>query len=432
MRLLVIGVGRVGLVTAAALASVGHDVTGSDADRIQLLRAGKLPFFEAGLDDVLHASADAGRLRFTADVGDALAGAEVAFLCVGRPPTQTGDQSLVSVEHASRDIARHADPGLVIAEKSTVPRGTAERIRRTVQMERPDLDFEIVANPEFLREGRALEDTLRPDRIVVGASTDRGFEVMRRLYRPLGDGSPPPIIATDLRTAELSKLACNAFLATKISFANALARLADLAGADVEGITAIMGSDPRIGPAFLGAGLGFGGFCLPKDLDTLERLSSRLGFDFALLREVRRINEEAVAAAVTKIEEAVWNLEGKRVALLGLAFKPGTDDVRSAPALALARRLLADRAAVVAHDPVAGEAAQAELPELELAPDPYEAAAGAHCLVLATEWPELVALDWARVRGAMAHPVVLDGRNALDQDALIALGFTYLGLGRGA
>jgi UDPglucose 6-dehydrogenase len=432
MKLAIVGIGHVGLVTGAALVRVGHEVVGVDGDvtKVEALRNGGLPFHEEDLQELVAEGTAAGRLRFTSRVGEAVPGAEVVFICVGRPPTSSGDPSLIAVEAAARDVARHADHGVVIAEKSTVPPGTADRIRRTVTLERPDLDFDVVANPEFLREGHAVEDTLRPDRIVVGADSERGFGAMRRLYAPLTGGSGPQLIETDVPTAELAKLACNAFLATKISFANAIARVAEVAGADVLGIAEVMGSDPRIGRAFLGAGLGFGGYCLPKDLLALERLSARLGYDFGLLREVDRINREAVEAAASKIEAAIWNLEDKRVALLGLAFKPETDDVRAAPALALARRLIDAGATVVGYDPLAGGVAKAELPQLELAPDPYAAAERAHCLILATDWPEFRDLDWERVRSAMVYPIVVDGRNALDQRTMVKHGFSYHAMGR--
>lgn len=269
----------------------------------------------------------------------------------------------MAVEHAARSVAKHATGPVVVVEKSTVPTGTATRLRRTLARERPDLasQLEVVSNPEFLREGKALKDALEPNRILVGAESESAFEVMRRLYAPLVEQGYE-IIETDIATSELSKHASNAFLAMKISFANALARLCERAGADVDSVTKVMGKDPRIGPAFLQAGLGYGGFCFPKDLDAFERLASKLGYAFPLLREVARINDEAVDVAVEKIREALWNLEDKRIALLGLAFKPGTDDVRFAPALTLARRLAANGASVVGYDPEAAAEAQSEVP----------------------------------------------------------------------
>ncbi len=431
MKVGVIGVGHVGLVTSAALAEIGHDVVAMDLDRskIELLRAGKPPFHEPDLDDLIGRQATTGRLRFLSDPAEAVRDAEVLFICVGRPTTASGDASLTAVEAVGRDLAQHASPGVVIAEKSTVPPGTADRLRLTIARERPGLRFSVVANPEFLREGHAVRDTLEPDRIVVGSDDEPGFEAMRKLYGPQIERGIP-LIETDVRTAELSKLASNAFLATKISFANALARVAELTDADVVRITEVMGADPRIGPDFLRAGLGFGGYCLPKDTHTLHRIAERAGYDFALLREVMLVNEHAVTAVAAKVEEAVWNLEGKRIALLGLAFKAGTDDVRGAPALALARRFVDEGAVVVGHDPVASAEARAAVPELEIADEVDEALAGAHCVVICAEWPEYRDLDLDHLRSLLAYPIVVDGRNVLDPARAEAAGLTYLSVGR--
>jgi UDPglucose 6-dehydrogenase len=433
MKVGVIGVGHVGLVTSAALAEVGHEVVAMDLDaaKIDLLRAGKSPFHEPDLDELIARQAGTGRLEFLSDPPAAVRDAEVLFICVGRPTTAAGDASLTAVEAVGRDVAQHASPGVVIAEKSTVPPGTADRLRLTIARERPGLSFSVVANPEFLREGHAVRDTLEPDRIVVGSDDEPGFAAMRRLYGPLVERGIP-LLETDVRTAELSKLASNAFLATKISFANALARVAELTDADVTRITEVMGADPRIGPDFLRAGLGFGGYCLPKDTHTLQRIAERAGYDFGLLREVMLVNEQAVTAVAAKVEEAVWNLEGKRIALLGLAFKAGTDDVRGAPALALARRFADEGAVVVGHDPIAAAEARAAVPELEIADDVYDAVTGAHCVVVCAEWGEYRDLDLDRLRSLVAYPIVVDGRNVLDPVRAEAAGLTYLPVGRPA
>ncbi len=431
MRVGVVGVGHVGLVTAAALADLGHTVAAMDLDRvkIELLQSGKSPFYEPDLDDLIARQTETGRLEFVSAPEDAVSNASVVFICVGRPTTAAGDVSLTAVEAVGREVARTATPGVVIVEKSTVPPGTADRLRLTIARERPGLAFSVVANPEFLREGRAVRDTLQPDRIVVGADDLRGFERMRQVYQPLTEKGIP-LVETDVRTAELSKLASNAFLATKVSFANALARVAELTGADVVRVTEVMGADPRIGTAFLSAGLGFGGYCLPKDTQTLERIAERAGYDFGLIREADRVNEEAVTAVAGKVAEALWNLEGKRIALLGLAFKAGTDDVRCAPALTLARRFADEGAVVVGHDPMAAAEARAALPELQIADDPYEAVAGAHCVVICTEWPEYRELDLNRLRRLVSYPIVVDGRNVLDPDRAQSAGLTYLSVGR--
>lgn len=433
MKLAVIGTGHVGLITGVALASLGHDVVGMDVseDKIAMLSRGDTPFHEPDLPHLLGQGLASGHLSFTTSVAEAVDGAQAVFICVGRPPVGQGDRSLTAVEDAAREVARSASDGVVLVVKSTVPPGTTGRIAKVVAQERPELSCSAVSSPEFLREGHAVQDTLDPDRLVVGADDVHGAQVMNEVYAPLLDRGVM-VFRTDPRTAELSKLASNAFLATKVSFANALARVAELADADVDGVTAIMGADPRIGPAFLGAGLGYGGYCLPKDVVTLEKVADRLGYDFGILRETARINGEAVDAVVRKVEEAVWNLEGKTIALLGLAFKQGTDDVRAAPALALAHRLLDEGATVTGFDPMAGEAAGRDLPVLQVAPDAYAAAEGAHCVVVCTEWPEFLDLDPERLKAVMAQPAIVDGRNLLDTSAFSTAGFHVWPTGRAA
>jgi UDPglucose 6-dehydrogenase len=433
MKVAVMGTGHVGLVTGVAFASLGHDVVATDIDgeKIRLLQDGVSPFYEAGLEDALRREMATGRLAFTLEPAEALREAEAVFVCVGTPARANGEANLVAMESSAREIARHATDGVVVVEKSTVPAGTAERVRNTLARERPGLRFDVASNPEFLREGTALQDALVPDRIVIGVESEHARDVLRRLYRPLTDRGYR-LMETDIATAELAKHASNAFLSLKISFANALARICERAGADVTAVADVMGADPRIGRAFLNAGLGYGGYCFPKDVMALERLAARLGYEFPLMREVARLNDEAVGAAAAKVEEALWNLEDKRVAILGLAFKPGTDDIRFSPALALARRLLDDGAHVVGFDPQAAADAKQDLPGLEIASGPYEAASGAHCLVVATEWPEFRDLDLAELKRVMAYPVIVDGRNALDADAAAKAGFTYYPMGRPA
>jgi len=433
MRVVVVGTGHVGLVTAVTLAAIGHDVVGVDNDeeRIGGLRQGISPFFEPGLQGLMEQMTDAGRLRFDVEVTGAVQGAQVIFFCVGTPARASGEASLVALERAVRSIAPSLSGPAVVVEKSTVPAGTADRLWRILRLERPDLvdEIEVVSNPEFLREGQAVEDALHPGRILVGARSPRGFETMRRLFEPLID-SGTRFIETDMATAELAKHACNAFLALKISFANALARVCERAGADVTAAVDVMGSDPRIGRAFLDAGLGYGGFCFPKDLQAFEHLAARLGYDFPLLREVARINDEAVEATFDKVKDALWNLEDKRVALLGLSFKPDTDDVRFSPALALAGRLLNEGATVVGYDPWAGAAAKSELPGLEVASSAEDAMADAHCMVVCTEWDEFRSLDLRRAKALLAHPIVVDGRNLFDPTTMKEEGFVYYGTGR--
>ena len=431
MKVGVIGTGHVGLPTAATLAHIGHDVTATDADqeKIEVLRRGGMPFFEPALEDLVRGEVEVGRLRFTADPAEALTDARVAFVCVGTPPRSSGEANLIAVERSAEIVARHAAGPTVVVEKSTVPAGTAARVAEILARHRSDGALTVACNPEFLREGSAVEDSLRPDRILVGSDSEEALAVMRELFAPLVRDDTR-WIETDLHTAELAKHANNAFLALKVSFANAMARMAEAAGADVEAVTEVMGADPRIGRAHLSAGLGYGGSCFPKDLLAFERLAARLGYDFPLLREVARINEEALDAAFRKVEAALWNLEGKRVALLGLAFKPGTDDVRYSPALGLADRLLEAGTIVVGYDPQAGPNAKAELPGLEIAEDPYEAVSGADAAVVCTEWEQVAGLDLGRVRAAMRLPVIVDGRNVFDPGEMARHGFTYLPTGR--
>src|SRR6266508_427442 len=415
MRIAVIGTGHVGLVSCATLAQMGHRVGGIDCDetKIQLLSQGVAPFREPGLDELLGRHLASGALRFTHRAGDLVPEADVVFICVGTPPLSNGEASLLAVEKAGREVARFGKDGVVVVEKSTVPAGTADRLRRTLVRERPDLEADVASNPEFLREGRAIQDSLRPDRILIGAESDHAFQVMRRVYAPLSRVGTR-LIETDVVTAELAKHACNAFLSLKVSFANALAAICERAGADVVDVAEVMGTDPRIGRAFLDAGLGYGGYCFPKDLVAFERLASRLGYEFPLLSEVARINDRATEAAVHKVREALWNLEEKKVALWGLAFKAGTDDIRFSPALTLARRLIEEGAEVVGYDPWAAANAKAEVPDLEVVDDPYRAVWGAHCLVVCTEWHGFRELDLGVLKEIMAYPVVVDGRNVFD------------------
>jgi len=433
MRVAVVGTGHVGLITCVSMAAIGHSVIGVDVDeeKIEMLKMGRCPFYEPGLEELLIRAMSEERLSFTSDIGEAARSAEIVFICVGTPARLNGEANLLAVEDSARAVARDAAPGTIVVEKSTVPAGTANRVRLVLDQERPDLrgELEVVSNPEFLREGSAMEDALFPERVLIGAASDKAFTVMSDLYGPIIDRGTE-LIETDIPTAELAKHACNAFLAMKISYVNGLARICELAGADVMDVAKVMGSDPRIGPYFLNAGLGYGGFCFPKDLVAFERLADRLGYEFPLLGAVARINDEAIDNALGKIRDALWNLEGKRVALLGLSFKPETDDIRFSPALELASRLIAEGVEVIGYDPEAAANAKEELPALTIAEDAYAAVSGAHCVVLATEWAEFSSLDLNQVRDLMIHPIVIDGRNALDPEAVHAAGLHYHPTGR--
>jgi UDPglucose 6-dehydrogenase len=435
MNVGVIGTGHVGLVTCVTMAALGHRVVGCDSDpeKMEQLERGSAPFFEPGLQELLEETTGQRMLEFTSDAGRAIADSQVVFICVGTPAKASGEANLIAVEQAAQAVARHATGRTVVVEKSTVPAGTAHRVRRTLVRERPEFgsELEVVSNSEFLREGTAVYDSLNPDRILVGVESEWAAEVMRALYAPLTTKGAL-LIETNISTAELAKHACNAFLALKISYANALARMCEKAGADVVAVADVMGSDPRIGRDFLNAGIGYGGYCFPKDLVAFERLSEELGYGFPLLGEVARINESAVISTVTKVRDALWNLDDKRIALLGLAFKPGTDDIRFSPSLALARALITEGAHVVGFDPQAQANSKAELPQLEIAPDAYEAVTGAHCLVIGTDWEEFKELDLARVKSLMIYPVVVDGRNLFSPEQMRQAGFTYYPTGRPA
>jgi len=448
MRVCVIGAGYVGLVTGACLSDIGHRVVCMDdnAAKIEVLLRGELPIYEPHLDQMVRRARAGGHLSFTTDVATAVEGAEIAFICVNTPPLPSGEADLSFVEAATRRVAEHAAHDLLITEKSTVPVRTGRRIEQTlgIYCRRPGVQFAVASNPEFLREGMAVEDFLHPDRIVIGVSDGRSERLLRELYRPIIEGRfrcpihadcrqdrSVPFLVTDLASAELIKHASNSFLAMKIAFANAVAEVCEASGADVLQVVKGVGLDRRIGRAFLNAGIGFGGSCFPKDLKAFVQIAAQSGCDFALLREVERINERCRTRVVERLKHALWILRGKRIALLGLAFKPNTDDVRESPALDIARRLLAEGAAVAGYDPQAAEKALQAVPELLVCPDPYAAAARADALVLCTEWAEFAGLDWAKVKAGMMRPLLVDGRNFLDREELTALGFEYVGVGRG-
>ncbi|HEX6257186.1 MAG TPA: UDP-glucose/GDP-mannose dehydrogenase family protein [Euzebyales bacterium] len=438
VRVGVIGTGHVGLVTAGAMASIGHVVVGVDNDeaKIALLQDGTMPFHEPGMSELLQDQEQSGRLRYSTDPRDAIAGKDVVFICVSTPPREDGSPNLSFVQAAAASVAEHATASTVVAEKSTVPVRTGQRIREALALEaranRHGFTHEVVSNPEFLREGTAVADTLRPDRVVVGADSAAGHEVMRRLYAPLLAQHDCPYIATDVRTAELIKHASNAYLATKISFINAIARICELAGADVETVADAMGHDARIGRAFLNAGLGYGGSCFPKDVRAFVHIADELGYDFGLLRETERINREAHAWPVQQLRRMLWNLEDKTIAILGLSFKPGTDDIRDAPALHVIEELLAEGAKIRAHDPAAMEHVSRMYPELTYVDKAEEALRDAHAVVVCTEWEEYRDLDAGRIADLLAYPVVVDARNVWSSDELAAHGLTVARTGQPA
>jgi UDPglucose 6-dehydrogenase len=447
MRICIVGTGYVGLVTGTCFAEIGHHVVCVDDDRekIDVLRAGGMPIYEPGLEELVAANRRTGRLAFTTDLHEGIADATAVFICVGTPPLDDGDADLSAVEKVARRVGELSSSYKLVVEKSTVPVQTGMWIEKTLTVYGVGrgIEFDVASNPEFLREGSAVEDFLHPDRIVVGVEGPRAERLLREIYDPIVrrafscrihvecSGQPPvPFLVTDIRSAELIKHASNSFLAAKISFINSLADLCELVGADVELVAEGMGLDRRIGRAFLRAGLGFGGFCFPKDLQAFVKIAEKCGHDFQLLREVDRINRQRIPQAIRKLKDHLWILKDKVIGVWGLAFKPDTDDVRYSPAIALIRQLLAEGASVKAYDPQAMPRARGELPTLHYCGDPYEAASGVDALVLATEWREFQDLDLDRVRALMRRPFLLDGRNLLDREKMRAIGFEYVGTGR--
>jgi len=416
----VIGVGWVGLVTAACFAELGHPVIARDIvqEKVDSLSRGEVAIHEPELEDLLRRNAE--RITFTTDMSELLAGARLLFVCVDTPPTYSGDADLSRVRAVVQELPDEGDHVLIM--KSTVPAGTGESIRRDM----PNLSY--VSCPEFLKEGTAVKDFMNPDRVVVGADAgDEGAaDAVEALYKPLGG----EILRTDVASAEMIKLASNAFLATKISFINEIANVCEEVGADVGQVAKGMGLDERIGSSFLRAGIGYGGSCFPKDVSALKMLAGNTGYHFQLLTSVIEVNELQKRRVVGKLEKHLGSLIGKRVALLGLAFKPDTDDMREASSLVLAARLQGEGAEVVGYDPVAADRAAALLGSVEMVTSAMEALEGADAAVLVTEWPEFAELDWNAVAERMARPLLVDGRNFLDPDALTAAGFEYEGIGR--
>ncbi len=416
----VIGVGWVGLVTAACFAEVGHPVIARDilAEKVASLSRGEITIHEPGLEELLRRNAE--RLTFTTEMSELLEGARLLFVCVDTPPTRSGDADLSRVRSVVEELPGDGEHVLVM--KSTVPAGTGNSIRR----DRPGLAY--VSCPEFLKEGSAVEDFMHPDRVVIGADPgdEEAGDAVARLYEPLGG----EIVRSDVTSAEMVKLASNAFLATKISFVNEIANVCEEVGADVAEVARGMGLDQRIGPAFLRAGIGYGGSCFPKDVSALKMLAGNSGYHFQLLGAVIEVNELQKRRVVQKLQKHIGSLAGKRVALLGLAFKPDTDDMREASSLVLAARLQGEGAVVTAYDPVAAEAAKGMLDGVEFHDSALEALDGVDAAVLVTEWPEFAALDWGVAAERMARPLLIDGRNYLDADQLQSAGFEYEGIGR--
>ena len=426
----VVGTGYVGLVTGTCFANLGNKITCLDIDeeKIARLRQGEIPIYEPGLTELVERNVKAGRLFFTTSYEEALADAEFVFICVGTPSGVDGEADLRYVRMAAETIAKTMDHPLIVVNKSTVPVGTGDWVADIIKRSQPDpIDFSVVSCPEFLKEGSAITDFMNPDRVVLGSLDPEAADKVAQLHLPLR----APIIVTDLRTAEMIKYASNAFLATRISFINEIAAICEKLGADVQEVAAGMGYDKRIGPHFLNAGLGYGGSCFPKDVKALEHMALVHGSHPSLLRAVMEINRDARRWAVLTLRELLGGLDQRRIGLLGLAFKPNTDDLRESPAMEIAHLLQNEGAHVCGYDPVAMPGAAQLNPEMRLAEDPYELAQGVDALLLCTEWDEFKNLDMVRIKSVMAQPILVDGRNIYDPTQMQALGFTYRGVGRG-
>lgn len=432
MKLTIIGSGYVGLTTGACFAEVGHEVmcVDNDAKKIETLLRGEIPIYEPGLADLVTQNVAAGRLSFTTSTEEGVDHGDVVFIAVPTPPNPDGSVDLKFIEKVAREIAPCLKGYKVVVDKSTVPVKTGEKVAETIQRYAPDAEFDVVSNPEFLREGSAVADLMKPDRIVFGSNSDRASALMKKVYEPF----VAPLLVTDINSAELIKHAANSFLALKISYINAIAEICEASDADVELVAEGIGMDSRIGRSFLNAGLGYGGSCFPKDIAAFIAISEQLGVPFDLLKEVQKINRRQLDRFIEHIRKSLWVLDEKKIAVWGLTFKPDTDDLRCSVAMELVERLVAEGAQVTAYDPKGMERA-AELPiaeKIRLATSPEEAAEGAEALVIATEWPQFARVDFRKVKGSMLSPLLFDGRNLLDPATMRKHGFDYHCIGRGA
>jgi UDPglucose 6-dehydrogenase len=428
MNLAIVGSGYVGLVTGTCFAEVGHRVICVDNDlkKVHQLQDGQIPIYEPGLEELIKKNVAAGRLSFTASIGEAVDASQVIFIAVPTPPQPDGSVDLSFVEGVAREIAVHIKEYRIVVDKSTVPVKTGEKVAQTISRYNPGAEIDVVSNPEFLREGSAVDDLMKPDRIVIGVSSERAVAPMREIYEPFN----APIMFTDLNSAELIKHASNSFLALKISYINAVAAICEASGANVERVAEGMGADKRIGRAFLNSGIGYGGSCFPKDLSAFIHISEQLGYDFRLLKEVERINQEQKDRFLKKVRESLWVLRHKKIGVLGLAFKGNTDDVRSSVAIGIVQQLVAEGAVIRAYDPKAMEKARPLVPEVTMTEKPEDVAEGADALLVLTEWNDFKQLPWAAIKKRMLSPLLFDGRNLLNPEEMRAHGFTYASIGR--
>ncbi len=430
MKISIIGTGYVGLTTGATFAELGHHVVCVDnnTEKIASLKSGKIPIYEPGLEQLVLTNCNEGRLSFSTEISDGVEHGEVIFVAVATPPRPDGSADLSAIENVSVQIGKCMTDYRLIVEKSTVPVNTGNRMMKILsEAVRPGIEFDVASNPEFLREGSALTDAFHPDRVVIGVTSDRARSILVSLYEPLN----APILITDINSAELIKHTSNAFLAMKISFINAVALICEKTGADIIKVAKGAGLDKRIGELFLNAGIGFGGSCFPKDVAAFIHLAEKAGYDFRLLREVAAINSRQKLIVVHKLKRLLGNLSGKTITILGLAFKPNTDDIRSSPALDIIPALRQEGAQIRAHDPKALHNMKQLLPDIDYRADPYEAVTGADAVAILTEWPDYKNLDILQVKKLMAKPVLVDGRNLFSPQRLRQIGFAYDGVGRG-
>jgi UDPglucose 6-dehydrogenase len=429
MKVCIIGTGYVGLVTGATLAELGNQVicVDNNEEKVAMLNRDEIPIYEPGLKEIVRSARQAGRISFITSIADGVKASDIIFIAVSTPPKADGSADLSMVAAVAREVADNLNGYKVVVDKSTVPVKTGEKVAETIKLySKGEGEFDVVSNPEFLREGSAIWDTFHPDRIVIGTSSRRAADMLIELYKPLD----APVIVTDINSAEIIKHAANSFLATKISFVNALVHICEASGANVEEVTKGVGLDKRVGSRFLNAGVGYGGSCFPKDVSAFISIADELGYDFKLLKEVERINEAQADYFFNKIKETLWILEDKTVAILGLAFKPNTDDMRNAPAEKIIARLLAEGAKIKAFDPKSMEKAKETLPQIEYCESPYQAAEGAEALVIVTEWNEFKEMDLSRIKDLLHQPIIIDGRNIYDPEKMKELGFIYKSVGR--
>ena len=429
MRVCIIGTGYVGLVTGACLAELGNNVICVDnkQDKIDLLNQGEIPIYEPGLKEMVRNAREAGRISFISSIAEGVRASTIIFIAVSTPPKADGSADLSMVAAVAKEVAESMTDYKIVVDKSTVPVKTGEKVAETINRYRKDdVPFDVVSNPEFLREGTAIQDTLNPDRIVIGTSSKKAADILSELYKPL----KAPIIVTDINSAEIIKHAANSFLATKISFANALSRICEASGANVIEVTKGVGLDNRVGARFLNAGVGYGGSCFPKDVSAFISIAEELGYDFRLLKEVENVNAEQADFFFDKIKEGLWILEDKVIGVLGLAFKPNTDDMRNAPSVVIIKKLLAEGAKIKAYDPKSMEKAREYLPDIEYCSNPYETAEGSEALLILTEWNEFKEMDLGRIKELLRQPIVFDGRNLYSPEKMKEMGFIYRSIGR--